>query len=75
MYLPRLLHRLVRLHVIEKYFVTALSGITEGVNEKGRFAGLVERLWNADIIHQLVIDENRDAVQVATDPDAVDILG
>ena len=69
------LHRLIDFDVIEKDPIAVLPGITESVDEKGRFAGIVERLRHVHLVHQLVIDENRDTVQVATDLDAVDIFG
>ena len=70
-----LLHRLIGLYIIKKHLVAVLPGITEGVDKEGRFAGLVESLWHVDLVHKLVIDEERDAIQVATDPNAIDIFG
>ena len=70
-----LLHRLVSLHVIEEHFVALRPGKIKGVHEEGRFTGIVERLLNVDLVHELVIDGKRDVFQVATDADVVDRAG
>ena len=62
------LHRLPGLHIIKKHFEAVLPRKIESVHKEGRFARLVEGLAHADLVHPLVVDEECDAVQVASVP-------